>query len=259
MNRVCRILSLIFTLALLAPVGFCPSLWAKESRPSDVKANALGYLKDLRSQNVKRLVDIDQALRSRIEDSNPGVVEFEVSRLKLAKREHILRQEFLDRLIFQIDVKFNGGELRPFLERALTEMAKTDATSNDSRVAPDAGLWKFLKFAADAVRRLPEKRENVLIFLEGYMNRSVADPIRPEDYLNTRNYSNGLESESGKQLSRDEVGAVADGRIRGLREEIPAKAPAPATLEPVAPMTPVAPAVETPAGANESVAEPAIN
>lgn len=237
MNRAIQILSLLLGLTLSAP------LWAKEVRQNNAKADALNYLKGMRTQNVTRLRDIDQALRSRIEDSNPGVVEFEVIRLKTAKREHMLRQEFLDRLIFQIDVRFNGGELRPFLERALTEMAKTDATSNDAKNSADLGLWKFLKYAADAVRRLPEKKENILVFLEGYMNRSVADPIRPEDYLNTRNYSNGLDSESGKPLERDEVGAFADSRIREIPEE-PVK---PAAQEALLPVTPPATPEEVPA------------
>ncbi|NJM10278.1 MAG: hypothetical protein HC883_05305 [Bdellovibrionaceae bacterium] len=48
------------------------------------------------------------------------------------------------------------------------------------------------------------------------MNRSVANPIRPEDYLNSRNYTNGSKSESGKPLSRDEVGAVADRRLQEM-------------------------------------------
>jgi hypothetical protein len=214
MVRPAQILALVVALSLGAP------LWAKENRNLEQKTEALHYLQEMRNLNVKRLKDIDETLRARIEDSSAAALEFEVSRLKTAKREHTLRQEFLDRLIFQVDTKFAGGDLRLFLERALTEMAKIDATS--SLAQTDAGLWKFLKFASDAVRRLPEKRENILVFLEGYMNRSVANPIRPEDYLSTRNYSNGLQSESGKPLERDEVGAVADSRIRELPEEPPA-------------------------------------
>jgi hypothetical protein len=89
-------------------------------------------------------------------------------------------------------------------------MAKVDAVSSTA----DSGLWKFMRYAADAVRRLPEQKENILPFLEGYMSRSVSHPIRPEDYLSSRNYTNGAESESGSPLSREDVGAIADRRIR---------------------------------------------
>lgn len=181
--------------------------WGK----ADVKADTLDYLKELRSQNVKRLHEIDKTLSFRIEETQGPTFETEVSTLQTAKREHLLRQEFLDRLIFQVDTKFRDGDLRAFIERSLVEMAKVDVSSQTQ-----SGLWKFLKYAADAVRRLPEQKENILAFLEGYMNRSVANPMQPEAYLSTRNYTNGAKSESGKPLNREDVGAIAERRIEEL-------------------------------------------
>lgn len=204
MARALQILCLLLGLSLASP------LLAREIRHPEAKAEALRYLQDMRVQNVKRLKEIDDTLRIRIEDSDPATLEFEVNRLKVAKLEHSMRQEFLNRLIFQVDTKFGGGDLRVFLERALNEMAKVDATQMNA--GAETGLWKFLKFASDAVRRLPERKENILAFLEGYMHRSVANPIRPEDYLNSRNYTNGLASEAGRPLDRSEVGAVAESR-----------------------------------------------
>lgn len=232
-------------LALITVLTNVSGVYAKANSRPDARIEALSYLRDMRSANVKRLIEIDDALRARIEESSASAVEFEVSRLQTAKREHALRQEFLDRLILQVDTRFMGGDLRIFLERALTEMAKIDATNS----AANPALWKFLKFASEVIRRLPEKNENIVMFLEGYMNRSVANPIRPEDFLNSRNYSNGLESESGHPLERDEVGAVADSRIKSLPEE-PAEEPKP---EPVK----VSPAPSTPAEISAPAATPA--
>jgi hypothetical protein len=197
-------LSAMMTLALTQPVR------AMESSAVEIKSDSLRYLQDLRVENVKRLHEIDQTLSKKIEDAGSPDLEKEVGVLKADQREHLMRQEFLDRLIFQIDTKFGGGDLRVFLERALTEMAKVDAVS----ATADSGLWKFMRYAADAVRRLPEQKENILPFLEGYMSRSVSHPIRPEDYLSSRNYTNGAESESGSPLNREDVGAIADRRIR---------------------------------------------
>ncbi len=187
------------------------------------KSDSLKYLQDLRSQNVRRLQEIDQSLTRKIEEAAPAHIETDVNSLKQAKKEHVLRQEFLDRLIFQVDTKFRGGDMKVFLERTLVDMAKVDAVG-----AGESGLWKFLRYASDAVRRIPEQRENILSFLEGYMNRSVVNPVKPEDYISSRNYSNGAKSESGSPMAREEVGAVADRRIKELEQQAadPNEAPA---------------------------------
>ncbi|MBX3021321.1 MAG: hypothetical protein KF799_06540 [Bdellovibrionales bacterium] len=199
---------------LLTCLSLSLSALAAERSVIEVKSDSLRFLQDLRSENVKRLKEIDQTLSRKIEEATSATLETEVGSLRSAKREHTLRQEFLDRLIFQIDTKFAGGDLRAFLERSLTDMAKVDAVSS----ANETGLWKFMKYAADAVRRLPEKKENVLAFLEGYMTKSVSNPLRPEDYLSARNYTNGSKSEEGSPLSREDVGAIADRRLQELNE-----------------------------------------
>lgn len=220
------IFAVIFTLI------FPQHTWAKEGVGLQLKADTIRYLQDLRSQNVKRLREIDQTLEQKIEISKPTDLEQDVRALRVQKREHMLRQEFLDRLIFQVDTKFVGGDLRKFFEVTLTEMAKIDAITS----AVDTGLWKFMKFAADAVRRLPEQKENIVSFIEGYMNRSISNPIRPEDYLNSRNYTNGAASEAGSPLSREEVGAVADRRIREVsKDEIDTAVAPPASATEVVP------------------------
>lgn len=191
------------------------SAWAKAPGAREVKADTLSYLRELRTQNVTRLQEIEETLSKKIENDKPAELETEVRRLKLAQREHQLRQEFLNRLIFQIDTKYTGGDLRAFLENALKDMAKVDAITS----AVDMGLWKFLRFAADAVRQIPEHKENIVIFLEGYMNRSVSNPVQPSEYLNSRNYTNGSMSESGTPVSPEEAGAIADRRLQELDQE----------------------------------------
>ncbi len=191
-----------------------------------VKSDSLKYLQDLRFQNVHRLQEIDKTLSRKIEEAQPSQIDAEISHLKMAKKEHVLRQEFLDRLIFQIDTKFRGGDMKAFLERALVDMAKIDAVGTNS----ESSLWKFLRNAADAVRRLPEQKENILSFLEGYMNRSVSNPVHPEEYISSRNYTNGAASESGRPLDRDQVGAIADERLREMNQTVKARANTPAEV-----------------------------
>lgn len=205
--------------AVLMVMTFTTAAYGQSN--AQMKSDSLKYLQDLRSQNVKRMQEIDQSINRKMEETSPSQIETEVSSLKTAKKEHVMRQEFLDRLIFQIDTKFNGADLKAFLERSLVDMAKIDAANS----ATETGIWKFMKYASDAIRRLPEKKENILSFLEGYMNRSVSNPVKPEDFINQRNYTNGATSEAAKPLSREEVGEIADRRIREVSiQNVPAAA-----------------------------------
>lgn len=204
-------------------LGLLLSLGAVAQPSLELKSDSLKYLQDLRSQNVRRLQEIDQTLNQKLENEPATKIESEVSQLQVAKKEHVLRQEFLDRLIFQIDTKFIGGDLKPFLERTLMDMAKVDAANS----ATDHGIWKFLKYASDAVKTLPEKKENILSFLAGYMNRSVSNPMNPTEYISSRNYTNGVVSETGSPLARDQVGAYADRRLHEINaQDTQEKAPA---------------------------------
>lgn len=177
---------------------------------AEEKSDSLQHLQELRKQNVKRLQEIDETLRRAMDESGGANLEKTVEQLKLVKNEHVLREDLLNRLIFQIDTKFAGGDLRAFLEPALLEMAKVDATNSTN----DSGLWKFMKFCSEAIRKLPERKENVLAFVEGYMNRSVSHPITPDEYLAQRNYSNGATSDSGLPMTRDQAGEIADRRLQ---------------------------------------------
>jgi hypothetical protein len=205
------------TLALSLLIWAMPSFAAPAPPPSQVetKAELLKELQDLRAKNVKRLTEIDAALVKKLESSEMTNLVSAVDTLQSEKHEHLLRQEFLDRLIFQVDTKYTTGTPRDFVEHALIDMAKVDAGSA-ATVDNGEGLWKFLKFASDAIHRLPEKKENVVAFIEGYMSHSIANPILPEAYLATRNYSNGAVSEQGRPASREVVGAFADRRLQQI-------------------------------------------
>lgn len=201
----------------VATMAISLSVPAFAETANEVKSDSLKYLQDLRSQNVRRLQEIDQTLSRKIEETAPAQIDAEVNTLKTAKKEHVMRQEFLDRLIFQIDTKFIGGDLKQFLQRTLVDMAKVDASNN---TAVDGGIWKFMKYASDALSRLPEQKENILSFLEGYMNRSVSNPVKPEEYISSRNYTNGAMSEAGRPLGREEVGAYADQRMLEMAKPV---------------------------------------
>jgi hypothetical protein len=208
--------SLAKTVILALWLGFGLNCVAKEVSSTEIKDSTLEHLRELRKQNVTRISEVDKFINKKIDDIQTANIEKEVQNLREEKRELTMRLEFLNRLILRTDRYFSGGDLRSFLEKALVEMAKIDATST---ALSGESLWKFLKYSADAIHRLPEQKENVLAFLEGYMNQSVSNPTLPEEYLSMRNYTNGSKSETGKPLSREEVGALADRRIQEMSSE----------------------------------------
>lgn len=208
LNLICK------CLAVGAVTVLTSAVLAKEAPSFEVKGDSLRYLQELRNRESKRLREINDSLAKKMDESTSVGLDKDVEVLKVQQHEHQLRQTFLDRLIFQVDTKFGGGDMRAFLQGALIDMAKVDAVTS---AQTDAGLWKFLKYSADAIRRLPEQKENILAFLEGYMNKSVANPIPPQEYLAARNYTNGATSDSGSPLSREDAGTMADRRIQELK------------------------------------------
>jgi hypothetical protein len=228
MTNALQVFSKVAVLTVALGLGL--NCFAKEANNVEVKGDSLRHLQELRVQNVKRLTELDQAIAKKFEDTKMNNFEEDVQKLKADRQEYSMRQEFLNRLIFQLDTKYAGGDLRAFLEHALVDMAKIDATST---AAAGEGLWKFMKYSADAIHRLPEQKENILAFLEGYMNLSVSNPISPEQYLATRNYTNGSKSEQGNPMSREEVGAIAAQRLQQQASAAAViQAPAPAAASP---------------------------
>ena len=201
-RQLCTTLILTMTMGRVACAAEAPS-------QLQVKGEALAYLQNMREANVKRLREIDASLRGRMSDEVAD--EAQILSLREQRAEHLLRQEFLGRLIFQVDTRYNGGELRMFLRSSLREMAMNDVTAGH---ADEQSLWKFMKYASEALAGATEKREDVLAFLDGYMQRSVAHPVNPKLYLSARNYTNGLQNDSGRPLRADLAGAIADQRTR---------------------------------------------
>src|SRR4051794_29114759 len=90
---------LLQALTVITLVAISQASLAKEVSTVEVKIDSLRQLQELRTKNVKRLHDIDAALAKKFDDSRTSNLETEVETLRADKQEHVLRQEFLDRLI----------------------------------------------------------------------------------------------------------------------------------------------------------------
>jgi len=207
------------TLALGFLLGLC-SICKASTTQSPLEA--VQYLVSLKQQNSEKLIEIDRTMK---ESSSPKTseqlarAESEVRRLGDLRQEFLLRQNFLDRLIFQVDSHYRGGDLKAFLKLRTQTMAEIEVTSSHS----DQSLWKFLTYLSLALNQTPEKGEDVLEFIEGYMNASgIRNPTPPTEYLAKRNYTNGTQAMMAAKVSREDLGELVEKQLSLLEQKNPA-------------------------------------
>lgn len=193
------------------------------------KGATLNYLRAVLKQNYTRLAELDQATQKALslakidkeEEFSPlqnqiqKDLEFEINKWAVERKELLLRQDFLDRLIFRVDSHFRGGDLQQFLTVQLKEMTFLEATSADSS---NTKLWKFLSYLTTAVTEMPERNEDMASFIEGYMNfSSIQEPKSPKEFMKTREYTNGKTSVAAQSISRDDIGEVVEQRLKQMK------------------------------------------
>lgn len=209
-----------------------PTAWAAVPLS---RQEALSYLNSVKEENRKRLSEIDASIQGKMVDQSKSTeldqsltkFEKDIESLSRARKEHLLRQDFLDRLSFQIDSHYKGDDLKAFLQMRLMEMARVESTSLNS----EDSLWKFMTYLSVAVKELPERGENLLEFVEGYMKySSILSPIKPGDFLARRHYTNGMSSVSSATAGRGELGEIVEQRLKegeqpSLKEKLPLPQP----------------------------------
>lgn len=179
------------------------------------KAEAMTFINGVKTQNTSRLQATDQAIIKKL-DAAPNshqlaAIEADVEKLRLERRELILRQDFLDRLAFKIETAYAGVGLRDFLKGALRGMARIDLQSNSEH-----SIWKFLNNLSLLIDEVPERQQNVLSVIEGYMKQtSIENPMRPDEYLASTAYSNGSQAEGARPMDRSSVGEYAEKQLKG--------------------------------------------
>ena len=114
-------------------------------------------------------------------------IESPLERLQALDDERLelkAQRQILDQLIFRIDSKWSGNNLKGFLETSLLEMAQNDL------VEPGNGSWwRFLIQASIALREVAEPGADPLRFLEAYMTEStVLTPKSVLDLMRSQNY-----------------------------------------------------------------------
>jgi len=146
----------------------------------------------------------------------------QISSLKTRMEEQKQRLYLLDRIIFQVDSKFSpGSNLKAFMEQQLLDMAYTEFLGNGV-------TWRFCIYLSVAIRELYNPHEDLVGFVEGYINFSTIEtPRTPFEFVREGNYSNGAEVMSANPLPQDQVGEAWEAQVEKLTggNQIPEQLP----------------------------------
>lgn len=165
-----------------------------ESSPAVSKADAVKNLREWRG----RVIAEDEAMVSaqKKQIASLAVVTLkrdvsdlespllEISRLDGERVELEARRRIIDQIIFALDTKWSGADLKGFL---ITELL--DLAVNDLSEPGQGGWWKFLLQASVSLRETAEQGADPIRFLEYYMAESgVIEPKSALEIMKTRNY-----------------------------------------------------------------------
>ena len=163
---------------------------------------------------------VDDA-RRRVDQPLDFIQNLDQDRIELDARRRIV-----DQLIFALDTKWSGRDLKAFIEMQLMEMATIDLDSdlNDPRRGE---WWRFLLQSSVALREIAEPNEDPIAFFESYMKFSqVLEPRNVIDFLLERAYvgERSLEAEASparKHPEKSDEGQKRQGEKSGATLEPP--------------------------------------
>lgn len=199
----------------------------RQSRPVS-KSALLGALRALQGRQVQEIEQLEESIKKSLEESKKlelgadslkmtsqhiQAIAGQLEKLTQRRNELLARRDLVDRLIFAVDTKWQDQPVKVFFENEVLNLALAEMSSASS----PSRLWKFLTYLSIAIREIPEPQEDILAFIEGYMNFSgVLEPVSPTTFLDSRNYTNGAVSTSAQPVPRDKVGAHVDKRLEEL-------------------------------------------
>ncbi|MEQ1666626.1 MAG: hypothetical protein ABL927_14775, partial [Bdellovibrionales bacterium] len=116
------------------------------------------------------------------EQQNLEYMLTQIASLKTRIEEQKQRLYVLDRIIFQVDSKYTPGtNLKAFMEQQLLDMAYTEFLNQGV-------TWRFSIYLSVAIRELYNPYEDLVGFIEGYINFSTIEtPRTPFEFIRDGN------------------------------------------------------------------------
>ncbi|CAN5645394.1 hypothetical protein BH10BDE1_BH10BDE1_11840 [soil metagenome] len=146
---------------------------SSEQKKLVLKLSQISFKRDLRDALASQIAERD--LESPLND---------IGRIDDDRVEFEARRRIVDQMIFAIDTKWSGSDLRSFLESLMLDLAITDLSEPGQ-----GGWWKFLIQASISLRETAEPGADPVKFLEAYMvDSGVLEPKSALDLMKSRNY-----------------------------------------------------------------------
>jgi hypothetical protein len=158
--------------------------WRARLIEDDEKSSAEQKKLTLALSTISFKRDLRDAMTSQIAERDLEAPLNNIARIDGERVELEARRRIVDQLIFSIDMKWSGTDLRSFLENLLLDLAITDLSEPGQ-----GGWWKFLIQASISLRETAEPGADPIKFLEAYMTDSgVLEPKSALDLMKSRNY-----------------------------------------------------------------------
>lgn len=179
----------------------------------------LGNLVKMRDEARTKTVELEQKIQKSIDRSmNPDEIvvpsEKEIQQMRAEMKDIKFKQNFLDRLIFQVDTRWKEqGEFKKFLTMTIQDLAKQEATNTEKD-----GDWAYITQLGLVLKEtISDRGENPMTLVEDYLKQSTLQkPMKPKEFLSKRHYSNGRLSTQSETPEKDTVGDVVDKKIQSL-------------------------------------------
>lgn len=218
MQRIRALQLIFFSLSLLIP-----SLALSFDLPTQ---DALKYVQKLIDINNKKITDIASELDTNLKqqselslarlDSDRQRFSTQVNSLVSLRKEYLLRQDFYDRLKLQIEKYYRGKNLETLLSQRLDFMLQVELKSQNTH----QGLWQFMHYLRTALKKIPERNENPLAFIEGYIEFStIQKPKTPHAFSQSRDYINTYSNQKANDVKRTDVGQKLEGSLQKLNTD----------------------------------------
>lgn len=183
------------------------------------KSEVLNTLTKMRDDSHNRIAELEAKIQKMVDQSmNPDEVlvpsDKEIQKMRAEMKDVKFKQDFLDRLIFQVDTRWKEqGEFKKFMSMTVQEIAKQEATNTEKD-----GNWTFISQLGLVLKETASDRgENPIALLEDYLKESTLQKVvKPKDFLSKRHYSNGKLSTQTETPTKENVGDLVDKKIKSL-------------------------------------------
>lgn len=163
-----------------------------------------------KQQTLSILADWDKELRLNNQNKIDNAISPEISAKE--QRENDLEIEFVNRLIFQVERKYQDSDPRKFFKDIIWDMYQTDRLSINKAYGSSE---LFLKVLHQSLEEILEPQENAVMFIKNFTRfSSIQDPVELEVFASTRNYFDGKVSLEAEPVDANTAAELTEEKLK---------------------------------------------